>query len=131
MQGLQSEAHLQLILENTRRARELMMQYNLRLVISIAKQYMGQGVELQDLIQEGILGLKRAVDKFNPDRGFKFSTYAHWWIRQVRVCLQSNSPPCTRLGSALHYLISACTVGGFSRYDWERSCWTKITILHA
>jgi DNA-directed RNA polymerase sigma subunit (sigma70/sigma32) len=84
VQGLQSEAHLQLLLANMHKARSLMMQYNFRLVISIAKQYANKGVELQDLIQEGILGLTRAVDKFNPSKGFKFSTYAHWWIRQVR-----------------------------------------------
>lgn len=84
LQGLQSEAHLHLLMENTIRARDLMMQYNLRLVISIAKQYVGQGVELQDLIQEGVVGLTRAVDKFDPGRGFKFSTYSHWWIRQVQ-----------------------------------------------
>jgi RNA polymerase primary sigma factor len=84
-QGLKSEAHLELLLSNVSLARCLMLQYNLRLVISIAKHYVGRGVELQDLIQEGILGLMRAVDKFEGSKGFKFSTYSHWWIRQVGV----------------------------------------------
>lgn len=75
-----------LVRANTTAARDLLIQHNVRLVISMAKNYRFRGVELQDLIQEGILGLVRAVDKFEPDRGFKFSTYAHWWIRQVR-CL--------------------------------------------
>ena len=65
-------------------ARNLLTQHNVRLVISMAKNYRHGGVELQDLIQEGLVGLTKAVDKFEPDRGFKFSTYAHWWIRQVR-----------------------------------------------
>ena len=72
---------------NLSTARGLMLQYNLRLVISIAKHFVGRGVELQDIIQEGILGLMRAVDKFDASKGFKFSTYAHWWIRQVRTLL--------------------------------------------
>lgn len=64
-------------------ARALMIEFNLRMVISIAKRYCGKGVELGDLIPEGLLGLRKAIDKFDATKGFKFSTYSHWWIRQA------------------------------------------------
>lgn len=63
-------------------ARQSMIEHNLRLVISIAKAYAGRGVPLEDLIEEGNLGLMAAIEKFEPERGFRFSTYATWWIRQ-------------------------------------------------
>jgi RNA polymerase primary sigma factor len=65
----------------SQRAREVMITANLRLVVSIAKQFAQPGVPLLDLVQEGNLGLMRAVEKFDPNRGYKFSTYASWWIR--------------------------------------------------
>lgn len=63
-------------------SRQVMIEHNLRLVVSIAKRYINRGVALLDLIEEGNLGLMRALDKFEPERGFRFSTYATWWIRQ-------------------------------------------------
>ncbi len=66
-----------------RAAKERMVNSNLRLVVHVARRYMGQGVALGDLIQDGVIGLNRAVEKFDWRKGFKFSTYATWWIRQA------------------------------------------------
>ncbi len=63
-------------------ARQAMIEHNLRLVVSIAKNYLGRGLPMSDLIEEGNLGLMHAISKFEPERGFRFSTYSSWWIRQ-------------------------------------------------
>ena len=80
--GAASAADLETLRITANRSKQLLLRHNLRLVVSVAKQYIGRGVAFEDLIQEGIGGLVRGVEGFDPDRGFKFSTYAHWWIRQ-------------------------------------------------
>lgn len=89
-------------LDSRNRARQAVTSRNLRLVVHIVKRYRGRGVPFLDLIQEGTIGLMRAVDKFDPERGFRFSTYAVWWIEQAAIRAVQTSSRTVRIPSHIY-----------------------------
>lgn len=92
--------------EKSASARHRMIRSNLRLVISIAKRYSNMGLAFSDLVEEGNIGLMRAVEKFNPERGYRFSTYASWWIKQAIMRALSNQGKTIRIPVYMYDVIS-------------------------
>lgn len=105
---LGERAELERRVEQGDAARAHMIQANLRLVVSVARRYLRSGAPLLDLVQDGTLGLMRAVDKFDPDRGTKFSTYASWWIRQAVARGVADSMRTVRLPVAVLTRLNSC-----------------------
>jgi RNA polymerase nonessential primary-like sigma factor len=106
--------YARMVLQGDTNARNRMIESNLRLVVKIARRYMSRGLNLLDLIEEGNLGLIHAVEKFDPERGFRFSTYATWWIRQTIERALMNQTRTIRL--PIHIIKE---INGYLRASWQ------------
>ncbi len=106
--------YARMVLQGDTNARNRMVESNLRLVVKIARRYMSRGLNLLDLIEEGNLGLIHAVEKFDPERGFRFSTYATWWIRQTIERALMNQTRTIRL--PIHIIKE---INGYLRASWR------------
>lgn len=102
IQGNMTVPDLKKQIRRSLRAKKALTESNIRLVVSIAKRYTNRGMAFQDLAQEGILGLTRACDKFDPEKGFRFSTYATWWIKQSIMRAIDNQARTIRLPAHIH-----------------------------